>query len=101
MTLIDLSDMKSIYKKVFKSKIPPLGSIHGPRTATSTSMLITGTSDLMPSIPASDATTSVQVAADVTVSVQLRQSHLKSINLLLSNRPLIILESLLRFPLWR
>ena len=75
LTLIT-NDMKRIYKKVFKSKIPPLGSIHGPGPATSTSTLITSTTDLMPSIPASDATASVQVTAGVTVSVQLHQSHL-------------------------
>ena len=68
--------MKRIYKKVFKSKKPSLGPIHGPGPATSTSTLITRTTDIMPSIPGSDATTSVHVTAGVSVSVQLRQSYL-------------------------
>ena len=70
--------MKSIYEKVFKSKKPPLGSIHGHGPATSTSTLITSTTDLIPSIPACDATATVQVTAGATgsVSVQLRPSHL-------------------------
>ena len=70
--------MKRIYKKVFKSKKPSLGSIHGPGPATSTSTVITSTTDLMPLIPAcdSDATVSAQVSAGVSVSVQLRPSHL-------------------------
>ena len=99
------NDMKGIYKKLFKSKKPSLGSVHGPGPATSTSTLITNTTDLRlkPSIPASDsdATASAEVAAGVSVSVQLRPSHLLSIDLLLSSRPLIISESLPRFPLWR
>jgi hypothetical protein len=68
-----INDMKRIYRKVFKSK-PSLGLIHGPGPETSTSTLIT---DLMPSIPASDATASAQVTAGVSVSVQLRPSHFK------------------------
>jgi hypothetical protein len=102
---IIINDIKRIYKKHFKSKKPSLGSssIHkpGPATLTSTS---TGTTDLMPSILAceSDATASAQVTgAGVSVSVQLRQSHLLSIGLLLLSRALIISESLPRFPLWR
>ena len=80
-----INDMKGIYKKVFKSKKPSLGSIHGPVPATSTSTLITSTTDLKPSISASDsdATASAQVAAGVSVSVQPRPSH-PSIDLLLS-----------------
>ena len=74
LTLI-INDMKRIYENVSKSKEPSLGSIHGPRPATSTSTLITSTTDLIPSIP-SDATANAQVAAGVTVSVQLAQSHL-------------------------
>jgi hypothetical protein len=69
LTLI-INDMKRIYKKVFKSKKSSLGSIHGPGPATSTSTHIT---DLM---PASDATASAQVTAGVSVSIQLRPSHL-------------------------
>ena len=66
-------DMKRFYKKVFRSKRPSLGSIHRPdEPATSTSTLITGTADLMPSIPTSDATATTQVTAGVIVSVQLR-----------------------------
>jgi hypothetical protein len=94
--------MKRIYKKVFKSKKPSMGSIHGPGPATSTSTLITST-DLMPSVPAtsSDATASAQVSAGVSVSIQLRASHLLNVDLLLSSRPLIVSESLPQFPLWR
>ena len=44
--------------------------------ATSTSTLITGIADLMPSIYASDATAREQVTAGVSVSVQFRPSHL-------------------------
>jgi hypothetical protein len=69
--------MKRIYKKVFKSKkTESLGSIHGLGPATSTSTLITSTTDLIPSIPTGDATASAQVTAGVSVSVQLRPSHL-------------------------
>jgi hypothetical protein len=75
LTLI-INDMKRIYKKFFKSKKPSLGSIHGPGPATSASTLITSTADFMPPIPASDATASAQVTAGVSVSVQLRPSHL-------------------------
>jgi hypothetical protein len=59
--------------KVFKSKNPSLGSIiHEPASgpAASTSTLITSTTDLRPSIPASDATVataSAQVTAGVSV----------------------------------
>ena len=63
------------YEEVFKSKRPSLG---GARSATSTLTLITSTTDIMPPIPASDVTASTpQVAAGVSVSVQLRQSHLR------------------------
>ena len=62
--------MKRIYRKVFKSEKPSLGSIHGrvPAASTSTS---TGTSDFMSSIPAcdSDGTASAGVTADVNVCV--------------------------------
>ena len=75
-TLI-INDMKRILKKVFKSKKPSLGSIHGlvPATSTSTSTG-SGATDLMLSVPACDSgTTSAQVAAGI-VSVQFRPSHL-------------------------
>ena len=75
LTLIT-NDMKRIYKKVFKSKKRSLGSIHGSEPETSTSTHITSTADLMPSIPACDATASAQVTTGVSVSVQLRPSHL-------------------------
>ena len=65
--------MKRIYKKVFKK--PYLGSIHGPGLATSTGTRITSTIDIVPSIPASYATANAQVAAVVSVSLQLRRSH--------------------------
>ena len=60
-------------KKVFKSKKskkPSRGSMHGPGTAASISTT-TGTTDLMPSIPAcdSDGIASAQVAAGVSVRV--------------------------------
>jgi hypothetical protein len=58
------STMKRIYKKVFKSKKPSLGSIHGPGPANSTSSVT------------SDATASAQVTAGVSVSVQLCPSRL-------------------------
>ena len=76
LTLI-INDMKRLYTKVFNSKKPSLGSMHGSGPATSTSTS-NGTTDLMPSIPAcdSDTTTSAQVAAGVSVSVQLRLSLL-------------------------
>ena len=45
--------------------------------ATLTPTLITSTTEFMPSIPASDATACAQVAAGVSVSVQLRPSHLQ------------------------
>ena len=65
-----INDMKRIYRKVFKSKKPSLGSIHGHGLAASTSTS-TGTTDLMPSIPAfdSDGTVSAQVTAGVSVRV--------------------------------
>ena len=67
-----INDMKNIYKKVFKSKKPSLGSIHGPGPATSMS-ISTGTTDLMPSVPACDSESDeTQVATGVSVSVQLR-----------------------------
>jgi hypothetical protein len=71
-----INDMKRFYKKVFKNT--SLGSKHGPGQASSTSTLITSTTDLMPPVPAcdSDATVSAQVIAGVSVSVQLRSSHL-------------------------
>ena len=74
-----INDMKQkhSYKEDSKSKKPSLGSIHGSGPATSTSTLITSTTDIMPSIPAGDATASAQVAAGVSVSAQLRQLHLK------------------------
>ena len=75
LTLI-INDMKPFYKKIFKSKKSFLGSIRGPGPATSTSTPITSTTDLMPCIPASDTTASAQVTAGVSVSVQLRPSHL-------------------------
>ena len=71
--------MKRFLKKAFKSKKPSLGTIHGLGLATST-LISTGPTDPMLSIPAfysdSDGTTSAQVAAGVSVSVQLRPSHL-------------------------
>ena len=73
---LTINEMKRLYKKVFKSKKPSLGS-HGHGPATSTLTLITNTTDLMPSIHASDVTAShgAQVTAGVSVSVQLRPSH--------------------------
>ena len=66
-------------KRVFKSKKPSLGTIHGLGPATSTSTT-TGPTDLMLSIPAcdseSDESTSAQVAAGVNVTVQLHPPHL-------------------------
>ena len=76
-----INDMKRILKKVFKSKKPSLGSIHGLGPAISTSTR-TGATDLMLSIPACDdesdtsGATSAQVGAGISVSVQLRSSHL-------------------------
>ena len=67
---------KRISKKFFKSKKASLGSTHGPELGTSTSTLITSTADPLSSTPTSDATASVQVIAGVSVSVQLRPSHL-------------------------
>ena len=69
--------MKRFYKKVFKSKKPSLGSLHGSGPATST--LITSSTDLIPSesIHASDTTASTQVqVTDGAVSVQPRPLHL-------------------------
>ena len=68
--------MKRIYKKVFKSKKPYLGSesMDEAVPATSKSTLITSTTDLIPLIPSipaqgSDATTaSKQGTAGVRVS---------------------------------
>ena len=75
--IINLNDMKRIYKRVFKSKEPSSDSIHGPGPATSTSTMVTSTTDLMPSIPASDAIASAQVTTGVGVSIQLRPSDFK------------------------
>ena len=72
-----ISDMKRIDREVFKSKKPSLDSIHGPGPAISISTLISNTTGLMPSIPASDATASAQVTAGVSVSVQLRNRIFK------------------------
>ena len=67
-----INDMKRIYKTVFKSRKPPLGSIRGSGLATSTSTSA-GTTDLMPSISAcdseSDGTASAHVIAGVRVGV--------------------------------
>ena len=72
---LTINEMKRFYKKVFKKK-PSLGSTHGHGPATSTSTLMTSTTDLMPSIHGSDPTASAQVNAGIsTVSVQLRLSH--------------------------
>ena len=76
--LFHFNDMKRSLKKLFKSKKPSPGTIHGlgPATSTSTSA---GPTDLMLSIPAcdfeSDGTTRAQVAAGVSVRVQLHPSH--------------------------
>ena len=71
--------MKRILKKVLKSKKQSLGSIHGLGPATST-LTSTGPTDLMLSIPDCDSeldgTISAQVAAGVSVSVQLRPPRL-------------------------
>ena len=73
-----MDDMKQnhSYEEVFKSKRPSLG---GATPATLTLTLITSTTNILPPIPASDATASAsaQVAAGVSVSVQLCQSHLR------------------------
>ena len=74
-TLI-INDMKRIVKKVFKSKKPSLGPIHGlgPATSTSTS---TGATDLIPACDSeSDWTKGAQGVAGVSVSFQHRPSHL-------------------------
>ena len=95
--------MNRIYKKnkAFKSKKQYGRSMHGPGLATSTSTS-TGTTDPASSCDSElDETTSAQVAAGVTVSIQFRSSHLISIDLLLSSRPPIVSESLPRFPPWR
>ena len=67
------NDMKRFYRKLFKSNKPSLGSTHGPGPATSTSTLLTNTTDFLPSIPAVDSGANTQVIAGVTgtVSVQL------------------------------
>ena len=66
--------MKRLYKRVFKSKKPSVGSIHGPGPASFASTS-TGTTDPMPSLLAcdteSDGTTSAQVTASVSV-IQFR-----------------------------
>ena len=69
-----INDMQGIYNNFSQSKKLFLGSTDGPGPATSssTSTLITSTTDIMPgpSIPAtSDATANAQVAAGVSVSV--------------------------------
>ena len=63
--------MKRIYRKIFKSKKPSLGSNHGPGpvASTLTSTLITSTTDLIPSVPVCDTIASTQVTAGVSVSV--------------------------------
>jgi len=77
--------MKPFFKKLGKSKkqkdpsliiTDTLGSGPEPATATSTSIIIRGTSDPIPSVPANAATASVQAiqATGVTVSVQLGPS---------------------------
>jgi hypothetical protein len=98
-----VNDMKRIYKKVFKSKKLSLGPIRGPGIATSTSTLITSAADLIPPAPASscDSDASAQGTADFNVSVSFAHTIFLDIYLLLLDRPLIILESLPRFPLWR
>ena len=63
--------MKRLYNRVFKTKKLLLGSMHGPDLATSTSTLIRSATDIMSSIPGSDAIASAQVTAGVSVSVQL------------------------------
>ena len=79
-TLI-INDMNRTYKKnkSFKSKKSYRRPKHGPELATSTSTS-TGTTDLMLSIPDCDTeldgTTSAQVVAGVSVSVQLRPSYI-------------------------
>jgi hypothetical protein len=93
LTLI-INDMKRIYKKVFKSKKPSLGLLHGPGQAL-ISTLMTSTIDLTPSIRADGSTASAaEVTVGVNVSVQLRPSHHYIDLSLLSSRPLIMLESL-------
>ena len=66
-------DMKRLYNRVFKTKKLSLGSMHGPDPATSTSTFIRSLSatDIMSSIPGSDAIASAHVTAGVSVSVQL------------------------------
>ena len=79
-TLI-INDMNRTSKKnkSFTSKKPYRRPKHGPELATSTSTS-TGTTDLMLSIPDCDfeldGTISAQVVAGVSVSFQLRRSHL-------------------------
>ena len=67
-----INDMKRIYGKIFKSKKPSLGSLHGPGPQAAASTLTsTGTTDFMPSIPSfdSDGTASAQVTAGLSVRV--------------------------------
>ena len=73
LTLIIDMKRKGIYENDSKSKKPSLGEIHGPGVASSTS---TSTTDLMPSIHVNEATASAQVTAALSVSIQLRSSHL-------------------------
>ena len=80
---VSLYCMSATYEEVFKSKRWSLG---GAKPATSTLTLITSTMDIMPPISANDATASAQVAAGVSVSVQLCQLHLW---VLINNKPLV------------
>ena len=69
-TLLIINDMKRIYGKIFKSKKPSLGSLHGPGPLTAPSTLTSsGTTGLglMPSIPSfdSDGTASAGVSVRV------------------------------------
>ena len=75
--------MKRIYRKVFNSKEPTLGSIRGRETTTSSPTIIRSTTDLLPSFLASDATASAQVTAGVNASVLASPIASSSINLLL------------------
>ena len=72
---------KSTYENDSKSKKPSLGPIYGPGATTSKSTLIKSATDLLPSIPATriEATASA-LTAGLSVSVQLRPSHLIVLN---------------------
>ena len=67
--IIDEMNRNSKARKVYKFKKPSRGSTHGPGPAASTSTSTGNTTDLMPSIPDSDGTTSARAAAGVGVSV--------------------------------